>query len=47
MISLVGGIYNMTQMKLSMKQKQNPGIENRLAIDEGEMAGGGMEWEVC
>ena len=35
----------MTQMNLSMKQKRNLDIENRLVVAKEEGVGGGMEWE--
>ena len=36
MTSLVCEFLNMTQIKLSMKQKRITGVENRLMIDKGE-----------
>ena len=41
MISLTGGIYNLTQMNLSMKQKQS----HRHRKQTCGCQGGGMEWE--
>ena len=35
----------MTQMNLSMKQKQIRDIENRLVVAKGEGGGRGLEWE--
>ena len=32
-------------MNLSMKQKRNLDIENRLVVAKEEGVGGGMEWE--
>ena len=40
MISLVRGIQNMTQMSLSIKQKQTRDIEN-LRLPKGKEVGGG------
>ena len=36
----------MTQINLSMKQKQNHGHREQAGSCQGEEAGGGKEWEV-
>ena len=45
-ISLICGIQTMTQMNLSMKQKQNHGHREQTGDCPVEGVGGEMEWEV-
>ena len=45
LIWLICGIWNMTQINPSMKQKQTH-IDNRLVFTKGEGVGEGMKWEV-
>ena len=45
MISLICETSNMTQINLSMKQKQNPGHREQICGCQGGRAGGRMDWE--
>ena len=46
MIPLTRAIQHMTHMNLSMSQKQNRGLDNRLVVAKGERFGEGMEFGV-
>ena len=45
MISLICGIYNMTQMNLSTKQKQSHRLREQIYGYQGEGLRGGIDWE--
>ena len=44
-ISLICGIYNMPQMNLSMKEKQNHGHREQTGSCQGGGGGEGKDWE--